>query len=225
MNQNLSTERGNAGTACPPSYQAEVFNPFVVQPAPPRHSHAAPLRRARRPPAREGAAAAGAVGTGARAGAGRAGGGGRWSETEWKREAGAEPARAGSAPRDGSSGRRGSGSRRSGSARATLRRRPRPRPRSERALPGPPPGPFVCGEPVVVAAAAQDAQTGSWEAACSPLLKQNMRRKILLFNVGTWPAFSYRHTYFFLTGPFPKKFNSKSLAKDIKDELKTSFVY
>lgn len=76
------TERGRAR---PPSYQAEVLNPFVGQPAPPGHSHAAgrPEKERRRPGQRlQRAARGGAAGQ-------RLSGSG----------AGAAPARAGSAAR------------------------------------------------------------------------------------------------------------------------------
>lgn len=46
MNQDRCPRNKTPGDPRPPSYQAEVFNPFVGQPAPPGHGHAAGPRAA-----------------------------------------------------------------------------------------------------------------------------------------------------------------------------------
>ena len=166
MNQDRCPRNKTPGDPRPPSYQAEVFNPFVGQPAPPGHSHAAGPRAAlsaSRPTSSGGRGRSGS--SGAAGGAGGPGGDGG-SKTEWESGAGAAPARAGSAPRAGSSGLRGCGRR--GVCSAPLAAGTRaPSARS------PPRPPFVCGE-LVVAAAAGDIPV--WDPGGGPAASRGRPR-------------------------------------------------
>lgn len=158
MNQNRYPRDKTPGEPRPPSYQAEVFNPFVGQPAPPGHSHAAGPAAPRSPPAsptssggRRGSGYSGACGL--RGGQGGDGG----SKTEWKPGAGAAPGRAGYALRYRVS--RAPRTRPSRGLRCALRPPgpPAPSARSPAARVRPAePAPLSGGEPVAVAAAVQD---------------------------------------------------------------------
>ena len=80
MNQNRCPRDKTPGEPRPPSYQAEVFNPFVGQPAPPGHSHAAGPAAPRSPPASPTSSGGrrGSGYSGAACGAGVEGGGAGW---------------------------------------------------------------------------------------------------------------------------------------------------
>lgn len=84
------------------------------------------------------------------------------------------------------------------------------------ALPPPPPGPFVWGEPVVWLLLLRVSGPGAGGGPQPSLPSSERQDAEKDFHAGTWPAFSCTHTYFFLTGRFPKKFNSKSLGSDMK---------
>lgn len=148
MNQSCCTRDKTQGEPCPPSYQAEVFNPFVGQPVPPRHSHAAGPAALRSPPAGPrrsgGGRGSGYSGAACEGGAG----GDRGSKTEWKPGARRRASPGGvCVPEPGLPG--AAATARAGSA---LRRRRPPARRSERALPVPaargrepaPPRPPLC---------------------------------------------------------------------------------
>lgn len=149
MNQNRGTTDKPPGEPRPPSYQAEVLNPFVGQPAPPGHGHAARPAAARSAPAGPTRSAGGRAAVTVAPPAGGPGVG-RGSEAEWQ-PGGRRPASAGgSEPR----------------SRAAARPGPGPGP----ALPAPPPGsrvrpprpPFVSGEPAAAVPAVQGVPVGGY---------------------------------------------------------------
>lgn len=148
-----------------------MFNPFVGQPVPPRHSHAAGPAALRSPPAGPRRSGGGRGSGYSCAACGRGGeGGDGGSKTEWK-SGGRRGASPGGVCVPGP-GLPGAGLRPARGLRCTLRgpdpalgaRAPRPRRPAARVGPAAPAS-LSADEPVVVAATAQDVPAGNWEAS------------------------------------------------------------
>lgn len=205
MNQNRCTRDKTQGEPCPPSYQAEVFNPFVGQPAPPGHSHADGPSALRSPPAGPKRSGGGRGSGYSCAACGGAGWGRRGSKTEWK-PGGRHRASPGGvhAPEPGLPG--AAAPARAGSALPTPRLPPCA-PSARSPAPAAPAArgctvalaPLSGGEPVVVAAAVQDVP--SWElggvlrspAGPAHYRKTKMWRMVLTLKTGTLAYLSYTH--------------------------------